>query len=382
VKLIDESEIISSFYHVKDVEQRVGSVPFQAQSDQNDYDQHLVAPSPTALRAFSPTNSLAIDDNLLCQDSVASRTLLAHTPAAPYRIPSPQTAHESLDFGAFTELEHELIRGVENTHQPFVLGRAVEPGARQIRAMTPRQDRPTCFFASPVLHYSDIAYPDREIAGIDISSHASQSAPSVYPGSDSSTHAPHIPSTLSSLDEAKFLRSFSENMGKWIDLSDLKKTFSKQVPHLARQDALVNESIIACAAKHLALVHSSDPLMEIAIKYYDSAISTLINRLSHKGEAMSTNTFAATVICSAYEMLDATGTEWKNHLEGIFQMGRIIGVTGSCGGVEQAGFWCVARQETICSILSRKPLRIDPELWGISLSNVGRAGREDLVNCQ
>jgi hypothetical protein len=311
-------------------------------------------------------------------------TQTKNTNRAPENSPSaPSTTNEffalqsPIDFGGSSTTE------AVNQDRNLSLGKAVQSVSSADReSMSEREISQFCF-TPPATYNPGIIYPDHEIAGIILTQHLSPRTSSICHGNaPNPAYALHVPTPLSYLDEAKLVRSFSENMGKWIDLSDLRKTFSKQVPYLGLRDNLIRDCIIACSAKHLALVHSSEALMQVALRYYDSAISTLINRLSNESEAKSKHTFVATVIFSAYEMLDATGTEWKNHLKGIVQMGRVTAVSGSCGGVEQAGFWCFARQETVCSILNKSKLRVDPDTWGIDLSNVGRAGKEDLVNCQ
>jgi hypothetical protein len=122
--------------------------------------------------------------------------------------------------------------------------------------------------------------------------------------------------------------------------------------------------------------------MQIARKNYNTAISLLINRLGNLDQPFADYGFAATVICSCYEMLDAPTSDWQRHLDGVFSFGRVHRVNGSSGGIAQAGFWSIARQEVVCAIINRSTLRLDPDFWAVDLDHIGQEGSEDLVNNQ
>ncbi|KAJ5930905.1 hypothetical protein N7466_006398 [Penicillium verhagenii] len=190
------------------------------------------------------------------------------------------------------------------------------------------------------------------------------------------------PMMLTSKAEADLLRKFSDIVGTWMDLSDLSETFSKKVCRLGVQDPLLKAASIACAAKQQYLVGKMEDGMQIARKNYDTAISLLINRLSDLDEPYAGYGFAAIVICSCYEMLDAPTADWQRHLDGVFSFGRVQRVNGSSGGIAQAAFWSIARQEVVCAIINSSKLRLDPDFWVVDLENIGQEGFEDLVNNQ
>ncbi|GAB1198632.1 hypothetical protein APSETT444_007959 [Aspergillus pseudonomiae] len=187
---------------------------------------------------------------------------------------------------------------------------------------------------------------------------------------------------LSSQEEARLLRQFSAEVGTWMDLSDLSETFSKKVCRLATHDPLLKAASIACAAKQQFLIGKLPEGMHIARRNYNTAISLLIDRLGNNNEPLASYGFAATVICSCYEMLDAPASDWQRHLDGVFSFSKLRRVNGSSGGIEQAGFWSTARQDVVCSIMHRSKLRLDPDLWAIDLEHIGQEGSEDLVNNQ
>lgn len=167
-----------------------------------------------------------------------------------------------------------------------------------------------------------------------------------------------------------------------MDLSDLSQTFSSKICRLAVRDPLLKAAVVACAAKQQYLTGKLRDGMLIARRNYNAAISLLIDRLRESEQPFAGFGFAATVICSCYEMLDATGSDWQKHLDGVFSFSRVRSVNGSSGGIEQAGFWSIARQEVVCSIINKSRLRLDPDLWALDLTQIGQEGYEDLVNNQ
>ncbi|KAE8402812.1 hypothetical protein BDV37DRAFT_272531 [Aspergillus pseudonomiae] len=102
--------------------------------------------------------------------------------------------------------------------------------------------------------------------------------------------------------------------------------------------------------------------------------SAEVDRLGNNDEPLASYGFAATVICSCYEMLDAPASDWQRHLDGVFSFSKLRRVNGSSGGIEQAGFWSTARQDVVCSIMHRSKLRLDPDLWAIDLEHIGQEG--------
>lgn len=184
---------------------------------------------------------------------------------------------------------------------------------------------------------------------------------------------------ITSKEEAYLLRHFTAEVGTWMDLSDLTETFAKKVCRLAVQDPLLKAASIACAAKQQYLIGKLDDGTQIAQRNYDTAISLLIDRLGDPNSRIAEYGFAAIVICSCYEMMDAPTANWQRHLDGVFTFGRMQRVNGSSGGIGQAAFWSIARQEVVFAIINRSKLRLDPDLWVVNLENIGQEGSEDLV---
>jgi hypothetical protein len=167
---------------------------------------------------------------------------------------------------------------------------------------------------------------------------------------------------------AFLLRYFSENPGRWMDLYDRDTYFASYVPVQARENPLLKNAAVACAAKTLARMQgcksegsrcqaktevypgsSSVDWKHKAAVYYDNAVSLLLQALKadttitpddsdcefrqHNGELVhpakrrrtssnascTSNTdevLAATAILGAYEFLDTSMSEWAKHLKG------------------------------------------------------------------
>ncbi|QSZ34732.1 hypothetical protein DSL72_007587 [Monilinia vaccinii-corymbosi] len=177
---------------------------------------------------------------------------------------------------------------------------------------------------------------------------------------------------------AFLLRHFGETVGQWMDLFDLGCYFAHHVPILAVSNPLLKYSVCAYAAKHLSRVGGrkavvgglvrEQALMElypnsekvdwvyIGAKYYDRAISLLMEELSKSGgsdvpitptideqlaspwnpgspQSISSQankrrrsskpvhrdadeTIAAAAILCVYEFLDNANVAWSRHLNG------------------------------------------------------------------
>lgn len=167
---------------------------------------------------------------------------------------------------------------------------------------------------------------------------------------------------------AFLLRYYSEGPGRWMDIYDRDTYFASYVPVQARDNALLRNAAVACAAKALAQVQGcrpggarGQPKVEVypgsssvdwkhkAAVYYDSAVSLLLQALKsdstitpddsdcelrqHNGPVVhpakrrrtSSNAscksstdelLAASAILCVYEFLDISMSEWAKHLHG------------------------------------------------------------------
>lgn len=210
----------------------------------------------------------------------------------------------------------------------------------------------------------------------------------------------HLPAQpLRDEEQAFLMQRFTHVVGQWMDASDLAGIWSRGVPHLALRHDMVKECCFACAAKQLALAdvrqettnrgeQSREYWLERGRQAYSAGIAHLLQQIStsttqaQESAEISTEAFVATVLCSVYEMIDSPETEWQGHLEGISRIGKIKRVNGSCGGFEEAAFWCFARQEVVCCLINRREPRMNPDLWETPLGSPVEIGREDIGHRQ
>lgn len=167
---------------------------------------------------------------------------------------------------------------------------------------------------------------------------------------------------------AFLLRYYSEGPGRWMDLYDRDTYFASYVPIQARDNALLRNAAVACAAKALAQVQgcksggsgcqsrvevypgsSTVDWKHKAAVYYDNAVSLLLRALKsdttitpddsdcefrplngeliHPAKRRRTSSnascksstdelLAASAILCVYEFLDISMSEWAKHLNG------------------------------------------------------------------
>lgn len=240
-------------------------------------------------------------------------------------------------------------------------------------------------FGSPA---SPLVFEDRSMTLEQADSTTSYSNSQASPISQTTPEPWNLSSIdpITDLEEAYLMERYGVIVGVWMDISDLGQTCRRLVPYLALNSDIIKTCCIACAAKQLALSrpkHSTAVYwMERAQTCYNAALLQLVGLISVGQDAISTEAFFAIVLCSCYEMMDATGPDWQNHLEGISQVGRIKNVNGSSGGFEEAGFWCFARQEVVCCLINGSKPRLDPDSWNVPLDQPCTIGHEDIANRQ
>ncbi|KAK6585410.1 hypothetical protein PZA11_002137 [Diplocarpon coronariae] len=271
------------------------------------------------------------------------------------------------------------------------------------------------------------------------------------------TQVPDGPPPVDEHEVAFLLRHFGEVAGQWMDLFDLGCYFAHHVPVQALSNPLLRYSACAYAAKQLGRVHGRKAIvggnvgrqadMEvyprirtanwpyIGAKYYDRAISLLMQELSNSrsqgnsrtpiigGEDRSPSstpsslsdqrppnkrrrlsrtthasytdeTLAATAILCVYEFLDNANSAWSRHLSGtksLFDLAEKEGMMpvqspGSPGAVSErmrpsrarrATFWNFARQDFLAAFINESQTRLntnDLSIWtaaGLQLDEHG-----------
>jgi hypothetical protein len=110
------------------------------------------------------------------------------------------------------------------------------------------------------------------------------------------------------------------------------------------------KAILALTARHCAIVQAnlganSETDFNDAVQYYYETLHYVQTALHHHSYTRSEELLATALIISTYEMLDASNSNWKRHLKGVFWIQRSQNVNGASGGLRQSVWWAWLRQD-------------------------------------
>jgi len=178
---------------------------------------------------------------------------------------------------------------------------------------------------------------------------------------------------LMTSDELVLFQHYIEVIAPMIDVCDPSRQFTTTVPGLAVHNVGLLKSILAVAARHLALKESqmqhtessvqiavhgagnqhiniSSPL-RAATQYYYETLHYLSRNLLYPSYSKSREIIATALLISTYEMFDvghlASNGAWERHLRGIFWIQRAQNNNGECQDpLRRAAWWQWLRQDT------------------------------------
>ncbi|KAF1993464.1 hypothetical protein P154DRAFT_71244 [Amniculicola lignicola CBS 123094] len=174
-------------------------------------------------------------------------------------------------------------------------------------------------------------------------------------------------------DELSLFQHYVNVVGPILDMFDPMRHFTLVVPRLAVHNVGLLKSLLAIAARHLAL-HSVQQrtqsvqrprssingppetnnqvkaLKQVATQYYYETLHYLSKNLLYPVYAKSGEIIATAILISTYEMFDAEGSYndggWERHLRGIFWIQRSQDNNGeSHDGLRRAAWWAWLRQD-------------------------------------
>lgn len=177
-------------------------------------------------------------------------------------------------------------------------------------------------------------------------------------------------------EELPLFHHYINVLGPILDLLNPPKHFANLVPKLAVHNIGLLKSLLAVAARHMALLseqqspqhafnaqtpvsHSSiqetsglatNPVLEVATQYYLETLQYLSQNLVYPSYTKSTEIIATAILISTYEMFDASGRYsdggWERHLRGIFWIQRSQDNNGETkDGLRRAAWWMWLRQD-------------------------------------
>ncbi|CAO2647536.1 Nn.00g084580.m01.CDS01 [Neocucurbitaria sp. VM-36] len=175
-------------------------------------------------------------------------------------------------------------------------------------------------------------------------------------------------------DELVLFHHYVNVIGPILDLYDSSRQLTTILPKLAVRNVGVLKSLLAVAARHMALVgephlhqlHLSErrlgsnvsdtnkfpnSLLQVATQYYYETLHYLSQNLLYPSYSKSREIIATALLISTYEMFDASGQysngAWERHLRGIFWIQRSQNNNGECNDpLRRAAWWCWIRQDT------------------------------------
>ncbi|EUC29850.1 hypothetical protein COCCADRAFT_105405 [Bipolaris zeicola 26-R-13] len=173
--------------------------------------------------------------------------------------------------------------------------------------------------------------------------------------------------------ELVLFRHYVNVIGPILDLSDPSKQFTTVVPALAVHNVGLLKSLLAVAARHMALLSEPqlhqlslqdhapnpestsanlrNPLLQVATQYYYETLHYLSKNLFYPSYSKSREIISTSILISTYEMWDSEGQysngAWERHLRGIFWIQRSQNNNGECRDpLRRAAWWQWLRQDS------------------------------------
>jgi hypothetical protein len=168
-------------------------------------------------------------------------------------------------------------------------------------------------------------------------------------------------------NELTLFQYYINVVGPILDLFDPLRHFTIVVPKLAVRNVGLFKSLLAIAARHMALypntasreisidgiglsTNSLNPFSHIATQYYYETLQYLSQNLLYPSYSRSVEIISTTILISTYEMFDSDGSyndgAWERHLRGVFWIQRSQDNNGeSKDGIRRAVWWAWVRQD-------------------------------------
>lgn len=127
---------------------------------------------------------------------------------------------------------------------------------------------------------------------------------------------------------------------------------------LAKSHAHLKYAIFALSARQMERKEKKlDYSCSLAL--YQHAIH-LLSPLLHK---RTTEVLASCMVLCVLEMLSCSPKAWRRHLDGCAALIQALNISGTCGGLEQALFWCFARMDICGALISSETTLIPMHHW-------------------
>ncbi|KXS98488.1 hypothetical protein AC578_2603 [Pseudocercospora eumusae] len=163
---------------------------------------------------------------------------------------------------------------------------------------------------------------------------------------------------LSIDQEYVLLQNYINEVAPWLDKFDVHRHFELVLPMLAKRHSHLRYSILALSARQIELkARRRDHSCSLAL--YQHAIHLLSPLLQYR----TTEILCSCVVLCVLEMMSCSPKAWRRHLDGCAALIQALGISGGCGGLEQALFWCFARMDICGGLISSERTLIPLANW-------------------
>ena len=163
---------------------------------------------------------------------------------------------------------------------------------------------------------------------------------------------------LSPEQEYVLLQNYIDEVAPWLDKFDLSRHFELVLPTLAKTHAHLKYAILALSARQIERKEQNADY-SVSLALYQHAIH-LLSPLLHKRTSVI---LASCVVLCVLEMLSCSPRAWKRHLDGCAALIQALGISGACGGLDQALFWVFARMDICGGLISSERTLIPMHKW-------------------
>lgn len=160
---------------------------------------------------------------------------------------------------------------------------------------------------------------------------------------------------MESTDQFSYVHS---EIAPWLDKFDIYRHFELVLPILAKHHPHLKYSILALSARQKELKEKK-PDNSCSLALYQHAIHLLSPLL----QLRTTAVLASCLVLCVLEMMSCSPKAWRRHVDGCAALIQALGISGGCGGLEQAIFWCFARIDICGALISSERTLIPLHRW-------------------
>ncbi|KAL2159494.1 hypothetical protein VTH06DRAFT_2499 [Thermothelomyces fergusii] len=166
-------------------------------------------------------------------------------------------------------------------------------------------------------------------------------------------------------EEIHFMQAYIDEVAIWMDALDNDKHFANVVPYLALKLPMLLNALLACGAKHLALIGQHDG--DKADYYYNMA-SAQLSRCQQERDRGPADCVLTAVALDAYHLMSDPPAQHMDRIASTRALIRACGWDATSTGLAAACFWANVGMEVLGCIAFGWRTAWDPDQWGVDLS--------------